>query len=283
MKFLVLGVSGMAGHVISIYLKEQGHDVLGLSRRKVKFVESISGDVANFDFLKGIIDAGNFDAVINAVGILNQAAEDNKAQAVLLNGYLPHYLAKITEKKKTQIIHMSTDCVFSGCSGPYTEDSLCDGKTFYDRSKALGELNDDKNITFRNSIVGPDINENGIGLFNWFMKKTEVNGYTHAMWTGLTTLELAKIMERAAEKKVHGLINMVYKENISKYKLLCLFNHYLRHDKVIIHPYEKFAIDKTLVRTNFDFDYIVPNYDTMVKEMEMWIKNHKELYPHYEI
>ena len=283
MRFLVLGASGMAGHVISIYLREQGHDVLGFSRRKVEFVESVSGDVTDFKYLRELICTGNFDAVINAVGILNQAAEDDKAQAVLVNGYLPHFLAKITENTKTQIIHMSTDCVFSGHSGPYTEDSLCDGRTFYDRSKAIGELNDNKNVTFRNSIVGPDINENGIGLFNWFMKQKEVNGYTHAMWTGLTTLELAKIMEKAAKEKIHGLINMVYKENISKYDLLYLFNHYLRHDEVIIHPYEAFSVDKTLVRTNFVFNYIVPDYDTMVKEMGMWVENHKELYPHYKL
>ena len=113
MKFLILGASGMAGHVICIYLREQGHNVTGFSRKKVNFVESISGDVNDLEYLRGIIETGHFDAVINAVGILNQAAEENKASAVFLNGYLPHFLAKITEDIKTQIIHMSTDCVFS--------------------------------------------------------------------------------------------------------------------------------------------------------------------------
>lgn len=283
MRFLVLGTSGMAGHVISIYLKEQGHDVIGFSRRKVDFVESVNGDVTDFSLLKGIIEIGYFDAVINAVGILNQFAEKNKETATLLNGYLPHYLAKITEDMDTQIIHMSTDCVFSGQSGPYTEDAVRDGGTFYDRSKAIGELDDEKNLTLRNSIVGPDINENGIGLLNWFLKQSEVNGYTRAMWTGLTTLQLAKTMEKAAEVKAHGLVNMVYDENISKYDLLCLFNHYLKNDKVIIHPYDGFSADKTLIRTNLDFDYRVPDYETMVAEMAVWMKNHKRLYPHYDI
>lgn len=283
MRFLVLGTSGMAGHVISIYLKEQGHDVIGFSRRKVDFVESVNGDVIDFSLLKGIIEIGHFDAVINAVGILNQFAEKNKETATLLNGYLPHYLAKITEDMDTQIIHMSTDCVFSGQSGPYTEDAVRDGGTFYDRSKAIGELDDEKNLTLRNSIVGPDINENGIGLLNWFLKQSEVNGYTRAMWTGLTTLQLAKTMEKAAEVKAHGLVNMVYDENISKYDLLCLFNHYLKNDKVIIHPYDGFSADKTLIRTNFDFDYRIPDYETMVAEMAVWMKNHKRLYPHYDI
>ena len=283
MKFLILGASGMAGHVICIYLREQGHNVTGFSRKKVNFVESISGDVNDLEYLRGIIETGHFDAVINAVGILNQAAEENKASAVFLNGYLPHFLAKITEGTKTQIIHMSTDCVFSGHSGPYTEASRCDGETFYDKSKAIGELNDEKNITLRNSIIGPDINSNGIGLFNWFMKQKEVNGYTHAMWTGLTTLQLAKTMEAAAQSRAHGLVNMVYKENISKYELLRLFNHYMRNNEVIIHPFDDFSVDKTLVRTNYDFDYDVPDYETMIAEMSDWINRHKELYPHYRI
>ena len=273
----------MAGHLICIYLKEQGHEVIGFSRRKVDFVKSVSGDASDFSLLKGIIEIGHFDAVINAIGILNQFAELNKEAATLLNGYLPHYLAKITEDMDTQIIHMSTDCVFSGQSGPYTENALRDGKTFYDRSKALGELDDEKNLTLRNSIIGPDINADGIGLLNWFMKQSKVNGYTKAMWTGLTTLQLAKTMEKAAEVKVHGLVNMVYEKNISKYDLLCFFNRYLRGNKVIIHPFDGFSVNKTLVRTNYDFDYKVPDYETMIAEMAVWMRKHKELYPHYDI
>lgn len=283
MKFLVLGASGMAGHVISIYLQERGHEVVGFSRRKVEFVESIAGDVRNCEMIAGIISAGHFDAVINAIGILNQSAEDDKEAAAFVNGYFPHFLAKITKEMPTKIVQMSTDCVFSGYSGPYTENYLRDGELFYDRTKAMGELEDDKNITLRNSIVGPDINENGIGLLNWFMKQTEVNGYTHAMWTGLTTLQLAKVMEEAVKQNAYGLVNMVYKENISKYELLKLFNHYIRRDEVIVHPYEGVTVNKTLIRTNFDFDYQVPDYRTMVLEMADWMKEHKELYPHYKL
>lgn len=284
MRFLVLGVSGMAGHVISIYLNEQEHTVIGYSRRKVGFVESITGDVRDTQKLEGIIEMGHFDAVINATGILNEFAEQDKAGATFLNGYLPHYLAQITKDMETQIIHMSTDCVFSGHSGPYNEDAFPDGEIFYDCSKAIVELKDNKNLTLRNSIVGPDMNENGIGLLNWFMKQNgEISGYTHAMWTGLTTLQLAKVMEAAALSKAHGLYNMVYEKNISKYDLLCLFNHYIRNDEVVIRPFDGIVIDKTLVRTNYEFDYILPDYETMVSEMASWMREHKKLYPHYRI
>lgn len=284
MRFLVLGASGMAGHLISIYLKENGHDVVGYCRRTVPFIEFIKGDVKNVQRLKNVIETGNYDVVVNAVGILNQFAESDKESAAFLNGYLPHLLAKLTEKMNTRIIHMSTDCVFSGKNAPYTESSFRDGETFYDRSKALGELDDEKNLTLRNSIVGPDINENGIGLFNWFMKQNgEINGYTNAMWTGMTTLQLAKTIEAAALSNAHGLVNMVYKENISKYELLKLFNRYLRNDEIIIEPYGSFSLDKTLVRTDFSFDYYVPDYETMVIEMAEWIRSHKYLYPHYKL
>ena len=217
MKFLVLGALGMAGHTISLYLKEQGHDVIGFGLQKSALVETIVGDAKDEQLLRKTISNGDFDFVINAIGLLNQTAEDHKADAVYLNSYLPHFLADITSGTNTQIIHMSTDCVFSGKKGNYTESDFCDGETFYDRTKAMGELFDNKNITLRNSIIGPDINETGIGLFNWFMKQSgPINGFSKVMWTGLTTLQLAKVMEAAATSKATGLYNMVYKENISK-------------------------------------------------------------------
>lgn len=284
MRFLVLGAGGMAGHTIALYLKEQGHDVTGFARKKLSFVETIVGDALDLNALKEIIASGGYDVVINAIGILNQDAENGKANAVFLNSYLPHYLAEITRNMKTRIIHMSTDCVFSGKTGNYTETSFRDGETFYDRTKALGELEDNKNITLRNSIVGPDINPNGIGLFNWFMKQTgTIKGYTGAMWTGMTTLQLAKMMEKAAMQKATGLYNMVPSGNISKYELLRLFNHYMRKDAVDIQPYDGFTADKTLIRTRFDFAEEVPDYETMVSEMADWIQKHKELYPHYDM
>ena len=284
MKFFVLGCNGMAGHTISLYLKEQGHDVFGFDRNKSKYIDSVAGDARNTEELRKIITDGKFDTVINCIGILNQFAEQNKALATFLNSYFPHFLADITADTDTQVIHMSTDCVFSGRKGQYTEDDFRDGETFYDRSKALGELEDDKNITLRNSIVGPDINPQGIGLLNWFMQQNgEINGFTKAMWTGQTTLQLAKTMEVAARERAHGLYNTVPSSSISKYDLLRLFNKYLRNDTLTIHPIEGVNADKSLKRTRFDFSYIIPDYEVMVAEMAEWIKNHKSMYPHYNL
>lgn len=284
MKFLVLGCNGMAGHMISLYLKEQGHDVLGFAREKSKLVDSVAGDAQNAAFMKDLVGTDKFDTIINCIGLLNQTCEEHKSAAVYLNSYFPHQLAEFTEGTSTQVIHMSTDCVFSGKRGQYTENDFRDGATFYDRTKALGELDDGKNVTLRNSIVGPDINQRGIGLMNWFMQQHgEVTGYTGAMWTGQTTLQLAKTMEAAAMERVHGLYNMVPDTNISKCDLLGLFNKYLRKEKVTIVPVDKMAADKSLKRTRWDFGYKIPDYEQMIAELAVWMEAHKSLYPHYNL
>lgn len=285
MRFLIIGCNGMAGHVISLYLSAQGHDVTGYARQKSRFVNTVIGDATDFDGIKKHILKREYDSVINCVGILNQYAEKDHASAVLLNSYLPHYLAKITETTQTQIIQMSTDCVFSGKIGGYTEDSIPDGRLFYDKSKAMGELVDEKNITIRSSIVGPDLKPQGIGLLNWFLQqKQSVNGFTRAIWTGQTTLQLARTMELAAKLRVHGLYNMVPNQYINKYELLQLFNIYLRKKPIEINPYDDYISDKSLVRTRYEgFDYRIPDYQEMMMELGNWLKEYRELYPHYDI
>jgi dTDP-4-dehydrorhamnose reductase len=273
----------MAGHLIGLYLKEQGHGVMGFSRRRVPFLECIEGDAQDEQLLAKTIKEGNFDIVINAIGVLNAAA-DNNPVAVYLNGELPHVLAGIVAGSKTRVFHMSTDCVFAGNTGPYFENSVPDGYSAYSKTKASGELNDNHNLTFRTSIVGPDINENGIGLLNWFMKQTgQVSGFTGAIWTGLTTLELARAMEHEAKEQVTGLVNMVPESYINKYELLKLFNKELRGGAVEINPSDSLQLDKALTRTNFEPTYIPKPYSVQVHEMADWVCEHRSLYPHYEV
>lgn len=281
MKYLVLGAGGMAGHMISHYLIEQGEEVEGLERRNLDYCKTYVLDAIHFDELQKIIEHNKYDIIINCIGLLNQNAEDNVDLAILLNSYLPHFLAKVTKNMKTRVFQMSTDCVFSGKRGHYTENDFPDGETFYDRTKALGELNDEKNLTFRNSIIGPDINENGIGLFNWFMKQDgEFNGFEKSIWTGVTTLTLAKAMHKASYEKLTGLYNLVNNEVISKYGLVNLFNKY-SNKCLTIHKVDGIVHDKSLYRTRNDFSFEVPPYKQQVKEMFEWINSHKDLYLHY--
>lgn len=285
MNFLVLGCNGMAGHMVSLYLAARNHAVTGFAREASPYVNTIIGDASDFKLLKKVLKEGDFDAVINCVGILNQFAEDNHAEAVLLNSYLPHYLANVTSCMKTQVIHISTDCVFSGTKGGYTEVSLPDGNSFYDRSKALGELNNKKDVTLRTSIIGPDIKPSGIGLLNWFLKQEgQVYGFAGAKWTGQTTLQLAKTIEAAAIEKAYGLYNAVPGTNTSKYDLLVLFNRYIRRVPIKVVKKEEFIADKTLLRTRWDgFSYKIPDYEQMVKELGIWMREHKDMYPQYDL
>ena len=282
MKILVLGASGMAGHIISLYFIEKGYDVTGFTRRPISFCNNILGDASRVEDVEKALKGDKYDVVINCIGILNKDAEDNKSSAVFLNGYLPHFIADVLRDTPTRLIHMSTDCVFAGNTGPYYENSVPDGSTFYDRSKAMGEVNDDKNLTFRNSIVGPDPNENGIGLFNWFMKQNgPISGYTGAIWTGVTTLTLAKAMECAIIENLTGLYNLVNNDSIAKYELLHLFNKYFRKGIIEINPNDVLKLDKSLRNSRTDFSFVVPSYEDQVQEMAEWVYSHKELYPHY--
>lgn len=275
MKILVLGSEGMLGHVVKLYFLEQGHDVKGTSRSGNKDY--------TFDATKNITDIEKFiddfkpEVIINCIGILNKVAEDNKSLAVTINSYLPHYLDEICRNRGIKFIHVSTDCVFDGKQGDYTEDSFRTATDFYGRSKALGEINNDANLTLRTSIVGPDKNQNGIGLFQWFMnQENETNGFDKVIWTGVTTLELAKCMEKSIANNITGLRHAVNNQKIDKYSLLQLFKKYFNKD-IIINRKSDYVSDKSVVRTT-DFDFEIPSYDQMVQEMSEWVTNHKELY-----
>lgn len=282
MKFLVLGATGMAGHTISLYLNEQGHDVTTFSTRSFPYCKNIIGDAMDKNFVNSMLQEVEYDVVINCIGVLNQACDREQSRAVYLNSYLPHLIADTLTLTKTKLIHMSTDCVFSGKLGSYSEKSFRDGEIFYDRTKALGEVEDDKNLTFRNSIVGPDMKEDGIGLFNWFMKQNgTINGYSKAIWTGVTTLTLAKAMERAATQNLTGIYNLVNNKSISKFDLIGLFNKYMRDESLTILPTDSVNLNKSLVNNRKDFSFEVPSYEQMVIGMQKWIYGHKELYPHY--
>lgn len=285
MKYLVMGSRGMAGHMVSIYLAEQGHDVTGFARSNSNFIgiKTVIGDAFDLDFVKSVVSDGRYDAIVNCIGVLNEDADNHHAKAVFLNSFFPHFLAEITSKQITKVIQISTDCVFSGERGQYTEEDFPDGKTFYDRSKALGELNDSKNLTLRMSIIGPDMNSKGIGLMNWFLQQRErVKGFTNVFWSGQTTLQLAKTIDAGMLSNASGLFNMVPHKAISKFDLLELMNRYLRVDKIVIERDGRQKVDKSLKRTKFDFDYIIPEYSQMIEELSVWISSHASLYPHYQ-
>jgi dTDP-4-dehydrorhamnose reductase len=272
----------MAGHVIATYLSEQGHDVDTLSASKKLNDRTVLLDATRQSELSDYLSQSKYDAVVNGIGILVRQSESRKDLASYLNGYLPHLLERTFADSSTRVIHLSTDCVFSGQNAPYAEDSDYDGELFYDRSKALGEIINDKDLTFRMSIVGPDMQSGGIGLFNWFYAQSGVvNGFTGAMWSGITTIELARGIAAAIESDLTGLYHLVPSRNISKYELLKLFAETFGRDDISIRPVIGTQVDKTLINTRTDFDFTVKSYSEMVVDMKRWVEAHSQLYPHY--
>ena len=282
MKLLIIGASGMAGHMITTFLMEKGHHVTTLSGSHSYDTNTILMDITNTPFLTTYLKDHYFDAVINCVGLLIKAAEKNPAQAILINSYFPHFLESFYAQTQTKVIHLSTDCVFSGENGPYTEDAPYDGTLFYDRTKALGELNNPKDLTFRMSIIGPDRSANGVGLLNWFLKQHgTLYGYQNVYWNGITTLALAAAIDQALEKPLTGLYHLVPTEPITKYELLLLFQKIFKKEDVTILPQKAPVSNKVLINTRSDFSYTPPSYPEMLQNLYDWMLAHASFYPHY--
>ena len=185
-KILILGATGMAGHVAHAYLKDtQQYEISNIVFRTPLNEESIVVDVTNKEKLRKAITDISPDIILNCIGVLIGGSANNPANAIYINAYLPHFLASIARTIDAKLIHISTDCVFSGKKGMYFENDFRDADDVYGRSKALGEINNEIDLTIRTSIIGPEIKKNGEGLFHWFMNQTgEINGFTKAFWGG---------------------------------------------------------------------------------------------------
>lgn len=282
MKYLILGARGMAGHVVALYLKEQGNEVRGFARQPSPVCDTIVGDALDANTVHEAIYANHYDAVINCVGVLNRAVDRNLTNGIFLNSYFPHFVADCCDDVGAKFIHISSDCVFSGRSAGYVETDIPDEHSYYGRSKYLGEVTSGLHLSFRTSIIGPELKEGGVGLFNWFMHESNpVSGYARVMWSGVTTIELSKAIGKAVEQNLSGLYFLSNNEMISKHDLLCLFNKYCQGGKAEILKADLPISNKTLICTRNDFEYKVPSYESMVRDMSEWIQAHKELYGQY--
>ncbi len=283
MKILVFGANGMAGHMVALYLKEQGYDVTGFVKKKNNLFHCVEGNALDSNQIKELLQTEQYDFVINCIGILNKAVDVNLAEGIYVNSVLPHLLEECVRDKNTKVIHISSDCVFSGRKGHYRESSHPDADSYYGKTKALGELLEgEKSLTLRTSIVGPELKNDGIGLFHWFMSQQGlVNGFTEVIWSGVTTLELAKCIQCAMEQNLTGLYHLVNNQVISKYALLCLFNKYMNDNRTIIHENGSFANDKSLEDTRLELQHTIPSYEVMIQELAEWMKGHIEIYKKY--
>lgn len=262
----------MAGHMIYHTLKSKY-----LITTLAKSNADINIDILNFSLLNDI-NFDEFDYIINCIGLLVSDSENDPNKAYLINSFLPNFLSKKTYKT-TKIIHLSTDCVFSGNIGMYDELSIEDGVGVYAKSKILGELIDDRNVTIRTSIIGPEL-KNGTGLFNWFLSQDKpVSGYCNVMWNGVTTLQLSRIIEYIIENNISGL-NHFPSDVISKYDLLSLINDEFDLKKQITKN-TSFKCSKTISSVK-NHKILIPNHKLMINELKVWMKNNIHLYPNYK-
>lgn len=275
-KILVLGSGGMAGHVIYNYLIKHKYNCIGIARRSVPHQGNIVLDVSNFLKVEQFIKNEDPQVVINAVGILINESNLSPSNAILINSYLPHFLSDICRKCNSKLIHLSTDCVFSGKEGGYQEDSFRDADDIYGRSKALGEIVNEKDLTIRTSIIGPELKENGEGLFHWFMTTTgTIKGFKNIYWSGVTTFELARAIEAALKQGTSGLIHLTNNKKISKYDLLTLIKMIWHRSDIDIIMDDKVIKDKSLITATHRLDWLVPDYEEMLVLMKDEIKDNQ--------
>jgi len=278
---LIFGSAGMAGHMIFSYFDSlKKYDIINVDRNEFN-EDTIVIDITNKAQVETLLRREKPDIVINCIGLLVKNSNEHPDQAVYINSYFPHQLAKLGLENSFKLVHMSTDCVFSGKSGNYSENSIKDGKDMYARSKALGEIDNDKDLTFRMSIIGPEIRANGTGLFEWFMKQTDsVNGYKNVYWTGVTTLELAKAMDRAIDHDLKGLYHLVPQKNISKFELLHLFKQIWKKEITILEDTSQ-KHNKSLLNNRIDFKFEVGTYYNQLFDLKLWMSK-ANLYPTYD-
>jgi dTDP-4-dehydrorhamnose reductase len=279
MKILILGGKGMAGHMIVDYFKKMTNYTVFYTSRDIQDDASITLDVTNSWELENTIFSIKPDIIINCVGILNKRADMNPKLAFRVNSALPHQLAKLAERYNGKLIHISTDCVFSGRKGDYIEDDDKDGTSVYAKTKQYGEIISDKHLTIRTSIIGPELKENGIGLFLWFMKQEGiVKGYDKVFWNGVTTLELAKAIDAMIKKNVTGLYQLGAEYKISKYELLKVIKNAFGKPDVEISKDTNVQLDRTIISTREDFYYKVPSYPEMISELKEWMDQSEHVF-----
>lgn len=279
MKILILGSTGMLGHVLSDYMsKSNKYNVYNLSRKKISQDNHLHCDVKDLDLLKRILLDTSPSVVINCIGVLNEEAEKNTSNAEYINSFLPNYLLSIAKKNKFKLIQISTDCVFSGNDGNYNEYSKKDAKDVYGQTKSKGEFDIQDHLTIRTSIIGPDIDNKGKGLFQWIMKqKGEVKGFSNVKWTGVTSLELSKAIDFSISNSIDGLWNLTNQKIISKYDLISLIIKEFDISSVNLKEYSKKISNKSLISVR-NINYKVPDYSIMIKELNNYYILNKNIY-----
>ncbi len=237
MKIFILGVSGLIGHNI---LREfdKNFEVFGIlnkSKKKYGNLDLFAGEnifdnvnVKDFEILKNILFTVNPDVILNCIGITRRKIEQtNPLEAIQVNSVFPHQLADWAKFHHKRLIHFSTDCVFDGKVGNYSEKSLTTAEDLYGRTKALGEINYPHTLTIRSSFIGQEL-FGKTELLEWFLSQDgkQIKGFTNTLYSGVSTLYMVRIVKEIIQyyPKLNGLYQLATNTPISKYDLLCIAN-----------------------------------------------------------
>ncbi len=280
MRVLILGAGGMLGHKF-MQLPRAQHEVAGTVRGSVLSYERFG--IFDTNHLIGGVDVNDFDKVIkivsqlqpqfiiNCVGIIKQLeAANDPLTSISINSLFPHQLGNLCRACGIRMIHISTDCVFSGRKGMYQESDVSDADDLYGRSKYLGEVTGENCLTLRTSIIGRELQTN-YGLVEWFLQNSHdrIQGYKGVIYTGLTTTELVRVIQSIIE--THPDLTGVYQvssDPINKYDLLCLLRASFSLSTEVS-PVKEPKIDRSLDSSRFrkEMNYSPPSWPEMIEEM----------------
>lgn len=291
-KILILGGTGMLGHLLLRYLSafpeyEVSATARSLDGLEKKFPTNLierfrSGSDANyFDSVIRALASVQPDIVINCIGIIKQLPlADDPLTAITVNAQLPHRISLISHTAGARLIHISTDCVFDGKKGMYSENDQSNAVDLYGRTKFLGEVSYPHCVTLRTSIIGHEL-KGGYGLIEWLLAQTEkIRGFRKAIYTGFPTIELARIIsDYVLPNPALSGIYHVSSEPISKYDLLRLVAE--RYGKDIeIEPYDDFVQNRSLDSAVFRAatGYRPPSWDKLVEMMHSDFLAHRSFY-----
>jgi len=281
-KLLILGGTGMLGHVLFRYLiQNTDYDVYVTTRNVSEVNKYFCADMAR-KVRPDNVDANYFDSVIralasiqpniviNCIGLIKQLPNaSDPLMAITVNAQLPHRISLLSRTAHARMIHISTDCVFNGKKGAYTEDDIPSAEDLYGRTKLLGEVAYSHCVTLRTSIIGHEL-KGKRGLVEWFlMQSDKVRGYKHAIFSGLPTIELARVIvdHVLPNDELKGVYH-VSSSPISKYDLLQIIAE--EYEKEIeIEAYEDFVIDRSLRSDRFRLEtgYTPRTWPDMINNM----------------
>ena len=277
MKILILGLNGMLGNgFLKTINKYNKFEVYGTVRKNnnlknlecKQIFENISCE--EFFKLEDILYQLKPSVVVNCIGLVkqNNSSQDN-IKSITINSLFPHKVFEICQKINSRFIQISTDCVFSGSLGNYSENDLTDPQDIYGRSKLLGEINKEGAITLRTSIIGHSLFSKH-GLIDWFLNQEyKIKGYKKAIFSGLTTFELSKVIIEyiIPDYNLHGIYH-VSSRSISKFDLLNLVRKVYKKS-IDIYPDDSLVINRSLNSQKFKniTKYSPPSWEKMINEM----------------